>query len=293
MLVLLGGCSSVPNAVNPIAWYRDLTGASKNDALDQNQPNQKNLDAGSKAPYPNLASVPDAPDTALATIDRDKLRQSLVADRENAKYTADQLHAGMAVAGTAPPPVAAAVPRESAPATGAPPAAASASAAPEESPLVSPSVRSVPQGETPAPAPPPPAIPRSPVAAAPLPAPSAPPSPGARRAAPASSVEVATIAFDGSTASLSDSGKSRLSEIAAMQHQQGGALRVIGHAAQAGSDDAMQRQLAAFDLALARARAVAHELSAEGVPAASIAVEAASRPAGAGDAASALVYLEH
>ncbi len=151
MLVLIGGCSSVPDAVNPVAWYRNVTGADKNDALDQDQSNQQNLEAGGSAPYPNLASVPDAPDTALATVDRDKLQKSLVADRENAKYTADQLHAGMAVPGTAPPPVAAPSRRESPSAPGAPPSAAPPPAVPEESSLVSPKVRSVPQGETPAP----------------------------------------------------------------------------------------------------------------------------------------------
>src|ERR1700733_6582237 len=79
-IAALGGCS-VPNALNPVAWYRDLSGASKNDALDKDQSNQQNLEAGGKEPYPNLADVPNAPDNALSEKNRDALQKSLAADR--------------------------------------------------------------------------------------------------------------------------------------------------------------------------------------------------------------------
>lgn len=98
----LSGCSSVPNAVNPISWYRDVTGASKDDNLGNGE-NQQNLDEGSKEPYPNLANVPAAPDTQLSGVDRDKLVDSLIADRNHAQYSADNLRAGE-VADTVPPP---------------------------------------------------------------------------------------------------------------------------------------------------------------------------------------------
>src|ERR1700685_2183814 len=80
MVCLLGGCSSVPDAVNPIAWYRDLSGASKDDKLDKDQPNQANLRTAGKQPHPTRADVPNAPDTAPSAIDRDALQKSLVAD---------------------------------------------------------------------------------------------------------------------------------------------------------------------------------------------------------------------
>ncbi len=132
----LGGCSWVPNAVNPVSWYRDLSGASKNDALDKNQPNQKNLDAGSKEPYPNLADVPDAPDQALSTAERDKLQQSLVADRQNARYSADRLEAGAPVVGAVAPPPPPGTPAAVAPTPQRPaaqrPAASTAQAVPRE-----------------------------------------------------------------------------------------------------------------------------------------------------------------
>ena len=108
-LVILGmalagvaGCSSVPDAVNPVSWYRGVTGISKNDDLGKDQ-NEQNLAEGSNEPYPNLGSVPAAPDAQLSGVDRDKLVKSLVADRNNAQYSADNLRAGD-VASTVPPP---------------------------------------------------------------------------------------------------------------------------------------------------------------------------------------------
>jgi hypothetical protein len=101
-LVGLSGCSSVPDAVNPISWYRDATGISKNDDLGKGE-NEQNLAEGSNEPYPNLGNVPSAPDNQLSGVDRDKLVKSLVADRNNAQYSADNLRAGD-VASTVPPP---------------------------------------------------------------------------------------------------------------------------------------------------------------------------------------------
>ena len=101
-LIGVSGCSSVPNAINPISWYRDATGLSKNDDLGKGE-NEENLAAGGNQPYPNLASVPSPPDTQLSGIDRDRLKKSLVADRTNAQYSADNLRAGDVVS-TVPPP---------------------------------------------------------------------------------------------------------------------------------------------------------------------------------------------
>jgi outer membrane protein OmpA-like peptidoglycan-associated protein len=103
-VTLLGasGCSSVPDAVNPISWYRDATGISKNDDLGKGE-NEQNLAEGGNEPYPNLGNVPSAPDNQLSGVDRDKLEKSLVADRNNAQYSADNLRAGD-VASTVPPP---------------------------------------------------------------------------------------------------------------------------------------------------------------------------------------------
>ena len=77
-----------------------------------------------------------------------------------------------------------------------------------------------------------------------------------------------------------------------MQRQQGGALRVIGHAKPGASSDATQ-QLASFTLAMGRAKAVAQELSAEGVPSSAIEIEAAPSRADDTIASRAQIFLEH
>jgi outer membrane protein OmpA-like peptidoglycan-associated protein len=132
LLIGLGACS-------PVEAYRDLMGVSKNDPNPQTTPNTKNLAAGEASDYPNLATVPPPPSRALTTAERDKLTQSLIADRANAKYTSEKLQAGFAEASAPPPPPAppgnepAATPKaaQTASAAAAPSAtAASAGAAP-------------------------------------------------------------------------------------------------------------------------------------------------------------------
>jgi len=97
VLLGLGAC-------NPIEGYRHLTGASKNDPDPATTPNTQNLAAGEKSPYPNLATVPPPPTQALTTAELDKLTQSLIADRKNAKYTSEQLQAGFDESAVPPPP---------------------------------------------------------------------------------------------------------------------------------------------------------------------------------------------
>ena len=343
-VALLGGCS-VPDAVNPVAWYRDLSGASKNDALDQDQRNDQNLEAGGKQPYPNLGDVPNAPDQALSQAKRDALQKSLVADRENASYSDEKLRAGVITPGAiapappapvaidpAPPAPVAVAPPASAPAgpaaapqpkvaaaaepapapaapdaaaASAPPAAPAKAAAPapkqqtaalpQESAIAPPSIAKVPEGETPAPPPPPPNLPRSSAAAASQ-APStamASLASGKRRPEPASSVAVASITFSAGSDVLSDVERNRVSEIAALQHKEGGEIRVIGHAEASKGGTVAQQELASLSLALHRAKAVAQALSSEGVASQSIDIEAAPTRVGESGGAIAEIYLEH
>ena len=92
-------------ACNPIDTWRDWTGASKNDPDPETTPNTQNLTAGEASGYPNLATVPAPPIRALTAAERDKLAQSLIADRSNAKYSAEKLAAGFgAMPAAAPPP---------------------------------------------------------------------------------------------------------------------------------------------------------------------------------------------
>jgi hypothetical protein len=98
------GGDTKSSGVDPIEWYRDLSGDSKNDIKDKAAANSKNLEQGGKVPYPNLASVPKEPDNAITKADRDKMAQSLIADRTNAQYTDEQLRAGQNMQSVSPPP---------------------------------------------------------------------------------------------------------------------------------------------------------------------------------------------
>ena len=92
-------------ACNPVETWRDWSGASKNDPDPETTPNTQNLTAGEAGDYPNLATVPPPPVRALTVAEREKLAQSLIADRTNAKYSAEKLVAGSgAMPGAAPPP---------------------------------------------------------------------------------------------------------------------------------------------------------------------------------------------
>ena len=91
-------------ACSPVETWRDWTGASKNDPDPETARNTQNLAAGETADYPNLASVPPPPNRALTTVEREKLTQSLIADRTNAKYSDERLRAGFPAVAAAPPP---------------------------------------------------------------------------------------------------------------------------------------------------------------------------------------------
>jgi len=90
-------------ACNPVETWRDWTGASKNDPDPETTPNTQHLAAGEASDYPNLATVPPPPNRALTAAEREKLTQSLIADRTNAKYSDEKLRAGFPAV-TAPPP---------------------------------------------------------------------------------------------------------------------------------------------------------------------------------------------
>jgi outer membrane protein OmpA-like peptidoglycan-associated protein len=96
---LLGLC-----ACSPVETFRDWTGASQNDPDPDTTPNTKNLAAGEAADYPNLATVPPPPVRGMTAAEREKLTQSLIADRANARYTNEQLRAGFSTSQAAPPP---------------------------------------------------------------------------------------------------------------------------------------------------------------------------------------------
>ncbi|HYC13716.1 MAG TPA: hypothetical protein VEC75_05680 [Stellaceae bacterium] len=195
----LGGCS-VPNWANPIEWYRDTVGVSSADTTGDER-NTQNLDQGSDQPYPNLASVPPPPANALSAEEREKLRSSLSADQQNAKYleNSDQYvpkPPSAAPSPTSPQPPTPAPPTPPAPTAAAPtdsgpPPAPGATPAPPP-PITAPTSPPPQRAAAPPPPPqassPPPPLPQSSAAPPPpLPTPSAPPPQQTASAAPPSS----------------------------------------------------------------------------------------------------------
>jgi outer membrane protein OmpA-like peptidoglycan-associated protein len=127
---------------NPVDTWRDLTGVSRNDPDPDTTPNTQNLAAGEAADYPNLATVPSPPVRAMTAADREKLTQSLIADRANARHSDEQLRAGFS-ATAAPPPAPPPVENAGNPEPGRTSASASPSQPPSASaPTASPSLSS-------------------------------------------------------------------------------------------------------------------------------------------------------
>jgi outer membrane protein OmpA-like peptidoglycan-associated protein len=311
----LAGCSWVPDYANPVEWYRDLSGNSKNDDKGQAR-NAQNLDSGTKEPYPNLANVPPPPSTAMSGADRAALEKGLVADRTNAKYSDQELRAGRDVP-SPPAPATQAALNQATPAgdTGPAPAATpvlpptknppdrtskkdgrqkKTEAPPTESAVATPTVRGVPQGDSPHE---PPSAPGSGtsqhVAALKPPVHLHPPgTDGGHRTAV--SVDVTEIAFPtGMTALPAGSGE-RLTEAVKLLEQNGGKLRIVGYGPRDTGTATAEKELDGFGQALDRANAVAQELAKLGVPADKIAVEAAPAKktrATAGDRAE--IFLEY
>jgi outer membrane protein OmpA-like peptidoglycan-associated protein len=335
----LGGCSW--SDANPVEWYRHLSGADKNDVADKDQRNEINLEAGSQEPYPNLGTVPGPPERAISTVDLDKLKEGLAADRKNAEYSDAQVRQGNPVPplpGKAPPTSAVlAQNSEAAPGQAAatpshaqspaaqphsPPAKGTA-APPQESSLVSPSIPNPPQGQMPAAAPPPPtgvqpareqaAAPAAPArAAAPAPMPPVPqqmaalpplppalpppgPVPGVMQPGRhgAVSLQAGEIRFGPDGKTLSPQDEQRLAEVARLQKQGGGSVRIIAYGRRAFGADAAREELSSFSAALDRANLVAQALTRLGVPARRITVQAAPEELAGVPAGEAQILLDY
>jgi len=126
----LAGCGAVET-------YRSVSGVNKNDPDPETAPFTQNLAAGEVMPYPNLATVPPAPTSGTSTAERQKLQQTLIAERTETQSDVAMLPAdaapsvrpaeasrGSRLAGT--PPVTGEASRGATSATTAPAPAASA-----------------------------------------------------------------------------------------------------------------------------------------------------------------------
>jgi outer membrane protein OmpA-like peptidoglycan-associated protein len=311
VLALIAGLA----ACHPIDTWRSWTGADKNDPDPETTPNTKNLAAGEAQPYPNLASVPAPPIPTLTQAERDKLTESLIADRTNAKYSEQKLLPGIPAGAQAPPPpppqprVAGNAPMPAPGGAASPPGTAPpapppsprkpgepAEPGPSESNLQVPQMRETPQPQTPQPPPAPPQVsPAPPPASAPLnpasvaaanpqpaPPPPALPQPAPSPAPPPGRIEprtavatVATISFPAASTVLPAADHASVDKVAALYRQKPTAVRVVAYAPESGDG---REQLANYRAALSRAQAVAQALADAGIPPAKIATEAAPSP---------------
>lgn len=98
-VLLLTGCASVPDVVNPVEWYKDVkdvvtgdrSAGSKSDgkgenrlAADRNKPA-----SGADEPFPSLLTVPQRPKTS-SRAERRSIEQGLVSERTDTRqYSSD------------------------------------------------------------------------------------------------------------------------------------------------------------------------------------------------------------
>jgi len=118
---LLAGCSSVPDAVNPVEWYKGVRDAISGDEKKSDEqksgeqdkkdeaPNRLVTDRNKPAPgadeeFPKLSTVPERPKTSTAD-ERKEIKEGLVADREGARrYSSDVIRRQGEASSPLPPP---------------------------------------------------------------------------------------------------------------------------------------------------------------------------------------------
>ena len=295
LTLALSGCG-----LDPVGWIRDLSGGPP--PVDRPPPPQADM------PYANLATVPPKPQMPDAAT-RQKLADSLLADRANAKYAAAQAPLADPSSPTASPALfgGSAPPPPPPGQTSSPPQQTSSPSqqAPAASQATLAAATAPPPAKAPAPAKPPSPAPRTAVAEAALPPPTMPDQPPAPPQIPGSPVAPTTpapppvapkvasgpaklaanqaaplaIAFPPTSAVLPDTEKAALTALA--KRRAGHGILVIGYGE--AETDTPEAQQAALRLALERARAVSVALGALGVPPNAIRMDA--QPSGRGAAA--------
>ncbi len=275
LAVSLSACSAVPDAVNPVEWYRSVAGVFEDDEQQQERAEERVARQttaplpGTDKPYPSLSSVPNRPQVTSAA-ERGKIAQGLAADRQNARYAENAPQGAAAPAADLTPPAAAGLP----PAVSRPPVA---EALPQPAPQSMPAPIPVPQQTTALPPPVPPSVPMSPPRATPVPVPAA----AASATFPQGFTQSATVFFANNSTALDADGRTALRQVADGFKQNGGTVRIVGFASgQAANANA---QIANFRVAGQRAEAAAIELNRLGVPLSRMVISSGN--AGAADAA--------
>jgi len=95
MALVLSGCSSVPDAINPVKWYENTVEffSGEDDAEETRGQASREAVPGADQPFPNLATVPDRPEVSSAE-ERRQVAQGLVADSERRRYAQEVARQG-------------------------------------------------------------------------------------------------------------------------------------------------------------------------------------------------------
>ena len=247
LLVMLPGCSAVPDALNPVEWADDLDAYLSGEEVESDPELAARIEAekalpvpGADQDFPKLSSVPGRAPAVTSQDERSEITRQLETDRANAPYTGDG----------APVPKVTSTP---------------ASAAPDS--VVGPDARLTPPSGGSGPA----------VAAAPTVQ-----NVGLQTQPRFTETQMAQLAWAGDldglvhaaviyygdgSARLSRRDKEVLRQVAEVQKRENAIVRVVGHASLgAGTSDSAKAKIVNFEIAYDRARVVADELIRLGVP---------------------------
>ena len=256
--LVLGACTAVPDWADPTDWFAADVAPT---VVAQNQTQAVGADK-----FPNLGSVPNEKPQVSSSATRAAVRETLAADQANADYSGQRLVADTGAGVSKLPSSAGGVIQTAAAAPTVAPAGA-VSKAPQE-----PST-SVAEATPPEPAKTTyrftqfdkPTATQSAVVSTPSPAP----------ALARNSQLVAVVYFAYGSVVLNENDRAVLHDVAILQQQRGGTIRVIGHAsARTGIVDSTSHRLANLETSLNRANAVVAQLVRLGVAKDKIASEA-------------------
>jgi outer membrane protein OmpA-like peptidoglycan-associated protein len=236
----LGACSSLPDELNPVEWVSSVDRYLSGEDEDVDPELAARIEAeraqpvpGAEADFPSLATVPGEAPRVTTYDEREEIVEGLIADRAVARYTEN--------------PAAEAIGQEGLPWTAGEAAAPAAVPVPERRDIAAVVTPPPPVGEQ-------------------VPATVVTPAAGELGAVERLS-HAGVIYYGHGSARLSESDKDVLRRIAEAWRAYGGTVRVVGHASGRGdSGDQIEAKIANFAIAHDRARIVADELIALGVP---------------------------
>jgi flagellar motor protein MotB len=94
LTALLAGCSSVPDALNPVEWYKGARDAITSDGEEKKdtkgKPTSRKTIPGEKDGFPKLSSVPEKPNTSVEE-ERKRIAAGLISDRNKARKYSNEV----------------------------------------------------------------------------------------------------------------------------------------------------------------------------------------------------------